>query len=626
MSLPERRFAFADLIAELRRRRVVRFALGYCAVAFVVLQLGEIVLPAFGLGELGLRVLVIVIVLGFPPGVALAWVYELTREGIRRTPDSPVQGMLPRIAFFALTIGMAGGLAGWLSARGAFTPGGEEEAVALETYDPDAPITSIAVLPLEDFSPDASQAYFVAGLQEELTSALSQLEWLRVASRTSSMQYQGTTRSAPAIGRELGVDALVEGSVTRAGDQVRITLQLIHAASDSHIRTFRFDREMTDVLALQSEVAMTVAAGISAPGPGEPRAEVARAAGGPRGAPEAQEAYLRGRYELGLGTPEGFRRALEFFQESLRSDSNFAPALAGLAGARFLADIEDGVLDAREVGRASEEAARALALDPGSAEAREVVEFFARSLPRETPANGIAIPAPIPPGGDEGGVTLAELDTAWVMATTGIGRDLEEGVSRRILETARTDAGRQVFVARRLAGHGRIDSAIEVLKTLLIDHPNASPAWETLARMHASAGDVAAAVATMRRWNTYGWPDAPDAESVDRLDQAVASAGAVGYWSWQLDRLHALQAEGRRVAPTSLAEASLWAGDGEGALDQLREALETSDPRLMMLRTDPAWDALRGDPAFREIVREARASIARPERARGGRERTPGPR
>ena len=625
MSLPERRFAFADLLAELRRRHVVRFAIGYCAVAFVLLQLGEIVLPAFGMGELGLRILVIVVVLGFPPGVALAWVYERTRDGIRRTPDSPAQGILPRVAFFVLTIGIAGGLAGWLSSRGAFTTGGEQEAIALEAYDPDEPITSIAVLPLEDFSPDASEAYFVAGLQEELTSSLSQLEWLRVASRTSTMQYQGTTSSAPVIGRELGVDALVEGSVTRAGDQVRITLQLIHAASDSHIQTFRFDREMTDVLALQSEVAMAVASEI--PGVLEQQEEVALvAARGPGGDPAAQEAFLRGRYQFGLGTPDGYRRAVEYFQEALRSDSGFAAALAGLAGARFLADIEDGFLDAGEVGQASEEAARALALDPGSVEAREVVDFLERNLPREPATEGFAIPAPAQPGAGFRGMPLTELDTAWAMATTEIGRGLEDAVSRRILQTARTDAGRQIFVARRLAGDGRIDSAIEVLEALLIDHPNVSPVWETLARMHASAGDVAAAVATMRRWSTYGWPDAPGAEAVARLEQAVASRGATGYWSWQLDRLHAIRAEGRRVAPTSLAEASLWAGDSEGALDQLREALEREDPRLMMLRTDPAWDPLRDNPAFTEIAREARMRFSPPGRAPGRGERRPDPR
>ena len=624
MTLPERRFAFADLIAELRRRRVVRFALGYCAVAFVLLQLGEIVLPAFGMGDTGLRILVVLVVLGFPPGVALAWVYERTRDGIRRTPDSPAQGILPRVAFFVLTIGIAGGLAGWLSSRGAFTSGEGQEAIALEVYDPDQPITSIAVLPLEDFSPDASEAYFVAGLQEELTASLGQLEWLRVASRTSVMQYQGTTTSAPVIGRELGVDALVEGSVTRAGDQVRITLQLIHAASDSHIETFRFDREMTDVLALQSEVARAVTSGI----PGRPgqQGEIAlAAASGPSGDPAAQEAYLRGRYEYGLGTADGYRRAVEYFQEALRGDSGFAPALAGLAGARFLAAIEGGFLDAGELGRASEEATRALALDPGSAEAREVVDFLERSLPREPATEGFAIPAPAQLGAGSPRVPLAELDTTWAVATTEIGRGLEDAVSRRILQTARTDAGRQIFVARRLAGDGRIDSAIEVLETLLIDHPNVGPVWETLARMRASAGDVGAAVATMRRWSTYGWPEAPGAQAVDQLEQAVASGGTAGYWSWQLDRLHAIQAEGRRVAPTSLAEASLWAGDSEGALDQLREALETSDPRLMMLRTDPAWDPIRSDPAFAEIVREARRRFADSERPqRPGRGR-PGP-
>ena len=154
--------------------------------------------------------------------------------------------------------------------------------------------------------------------------------------------------------------------------------------------------------------------------------------------------------------------------------------------------------------------------------------------------------------------------------------------------------------------------------------------------MHASAGDVATAVAIMRRWSTYGWPEAPGAEAVHQLEQAVAAAGTTGYWSWQLDRLHAIQAEGRRVAPTSLAEASLWAGDSEGALDQLRAALETPDPRLMMLRTDPAWDPLRSDPAFAEIVREARRRFADSERppaldeaararGRGRRDRLPAP-
>ncbi len=624
MSEPERRFAFADFVAEMRRRRVVRFALGYCAVAFVVLQLGEIVLPAFGLGDTGLRILVVVVVLGFPPGIALAWIFEFTREGIRRTRGG-LEGMLPRVVFLVFTVGIAGGLAGWLSSRGAFTPVDQPEAIALEVYDPNQPITSIAVLPLEDFSPDASEAYFVAGLQEELTSSLSQLEWLRVASRTSTMQYQGTTSSAPLIGRQLGVDALVEGSVTRAGDQVRITLQLIHAASDSHIQTFRFDREMTDVLALQSEVANAVVSEI--PGRSEQPEEVVLAAATRlSGDPETQEAYLRGRYQFGLGTPDGYRRALEYFQQALRSDSGFAPALAGLAGARFLASIEDGFLDAGEVGEASEEARRALALDPASAEARDVFQFLERNLPLEIPAPNTAIPAPPLSASDPRGVPLAELDTAWAVATTEIGRGLEEAVSRRILQTARTDTGRQVFVARRLAGTGRIDSAIEVLETLLIDHPNASPAWETLARMHASAGDLAAAVATMRRWSTYGWPDAPGAEAVAQLEQAVASGGTAGYWSWQLDRLHTIAAEGRRVAPTSFAEASLWAGDSEGALDQLREALATSDPRLMMLRTDPTWDPLRSDPAFAEIVREARARIAPPERGRDGRERRPDPR
>ena len=411
MSQPERRFAVADLFAEMRRRRVVRFALGYCAAAFVLLQLGEIVLPAFGLGDTGLRILVVLVVLGFPPGVALAWIFELTREGIRRTRGGPGQGMLPRVVFLVFTIGIAGGLAGWLSAMGAFAPGQPAEVVALEVYDPSEPVTSIAVLPLDDFSPDGGQTYFASALQEELAAQLSQLEWLRVASRTSVVQYEGTTKSAPVIGRELGVDALVEGSVTRSGDQVRITLQIIHAASDSHIRTLQFDREVTDVLALQSEVAMELAAEV--PGQQDEPAgltQVAQVAGSSN--PDAQDAYLRGRYEYGHGTLEGYRRAVGYFEEAFQNDSSFASALAGLAGARFLADIEDGALDAEEVEKAGDEAIRALALDSTSAEAREVLQFFERNLPPQAFALQPSVPgrASIGPGFPG---PLAELDTAW---------------------------------------------------------------------------------------------------------------------------------------------------------------------------------------------------------------------
>ncbi len=625
MKPPERRFAFADLIAELRRRRVVRFAIGYGAVAFVLLQLGEIILPAFGMGERGLRVLVIAVALGFPPGVALAWVYERSADGIRRTPDGPAKGVLPRVAFLLLTMGTAGALAGWLLSSGAFGPADEPGAITLEAFDPDRTIRSIAVLPLEDFSPDASEAYFAAGLQEELTSSLGQLDWLRVASRTSAMRYRDTLLSAPVIGRELGVDALVEGSVTRLDDQVRITLQLVHAASDAHMRTFRFEREATEVLALQSEVAAAVASGI-AEHLERPEEVALLAAGGPRAAPEAEEAYLRGLHQLGLGTADGYRLAVEHFQAAVGSDPGFASALAGLAGARFLADIEDGFLDPGEMGRASEEAARALALDPGSGEAREVVEFFAHSLPGAPAGEGFAIPAPAPPPSGLAGISLAELDTALVMATTGIGRGLEEGVSRRLLETAGDDPRRLSFVARRLADGGRGDEAIEVLEAVVAAHPESGEAWTTLARLRASAGDPGGAVAAVRAWSASGARDAPDAEAAVRLERAVEASGTAGYWSWRLDWLMARLAAGERVRPTSLAHASLAAGDPDGALEHLRQALALGDRRLTMIRYDPAWDALRDSPEFVAIAREARARFAPPDGARDSRERRPNPR
>jgi adenylate cyclase len=227
-------------------------------------------------------------------------------------------------------------------------------------------ITSIAVLPLDNFTGDPSQEYFADGMTDELTTDLATISALRVISRGSVMQYKGAHRPPmPVIAKALKVDAVVEGSVTRIGDKVRITAQLIDAAADQHLWAKSYERESRDVLALQDEVALAIAREINVEL--TPR-EQARFANSRTVDPQAHDAYLKGRYHLSSPTEERVRKALEQFEQAIRVDPNFALPYSGMADAYILGD--DFYFPATEVmPKAKAAAEKALQLDDTLAEA-----------------------------------------------------------------------------------------------------------------------------------------------------------------------------------------------------------------------------------------------------------------
>ncbi|MCI0402223.1 MAG: protein kinase, partial [Acidobacteria bacterium] len=189
-------------------------------------------------------------------------------------------------------------------------------------------IQSLAVLPLENLSRDPAQEYFADGMTEALITELSKISALKVISRTSAMQYKGVKKPMPQIARELGVDALIEGSVVREGDQVRITVQLIHGPTDKHLWADSYQRELRGILALQSEVAQAIAREIRV---AVTPAEETRLAETRAVNPEAHEAYLKGRYHWNKRTREGFEKGIEYFEQAIEKDPNYALAYAGLA-------------------------------------------------------------------------------------------------------------------------------------------------------------------------------------------------------------------------------------------------------------------------------------------------------
>jgi TolB-like protein/DNA-binding winged helix-turn-helix (wHTH) protein/Tfp pilus assembly protein PilF len=238
------------------------------------------------------------------------------------------------------------------------------------------PLHSIAVLPLQNLSNNADEDYFADGMTDELTTDLAQFGNLRVISRTSAMHYRGASKTAPEIGRELGVDTLIEGTVQRVGGRVRIRVQLIDSASDRHLWARSYDHDLKDVLVLQSSAARDIAEEVQGK-VGSPSSDLRSASLNPV-KPAAYEAYLKGRYFWNKRTEDGLKKSIDYYEEAISQDPKFAAAYAGLAGSYSI--LGSDVLPARVASaKAHAAASRALELDPAIAEGHAelgLVEFY----------------------------------------------------------------------------------------------------------------------------------------------------------------------------------------------------------------------------------------------------------
>ena len=312
------------LFSELKRRNVFRVAAMYALAAWLVIQIADATFEPLGVPDSAHRILILVTALGFPVALVLGWLFDWTAEGLVRTPDDPEQEVVRLrssrridfaiIAVLVLALGMS-----------LFGP---EMEFAGYPADARASIRSIAVLPLENLTGDPAQAYFVEGMTEALITGLARIRSLQVTSRTTMLQYTGTTLSLPEIALELGVDALIEGSIMLDGRRVRITVQLIDARNDQHLWADQFDRDLGDVFNLQSEVARNVARRVEARLSARETEMLADA--GPVD-PRAQDAYLKGIYFANKHTPAGALRARRHFEEAMRLDPEYPHGYAGLA-------------------------------------------------------------------------------------------------------------------------------------------------------------------------------------------------------------------------------------------------------------------------------------------------------
>lgn len=456
-------------------------------------------------------------------------------------------------------------------------------------------ISALAVLPLVNLSGDPQQEFFADGMTEELITSLASIPSLKVISRTSSMQYKGTRKPLPQIGRELGVDGILEGSITRAGDRVRISAQLIEARTDRHLWARSYERDMSEVLAIQNAVARDIA--------GEIRMKLtpemdARLAGKRAVNPEAYELYLKGRFHQAKVTDEGCRMAIQLFEQSIALDPGDPRPYTGIADACLLmAQLLESMPYSEAMPRVRENAGKALALDEHSAEAHtsmglallfadrewDQAERHLRRAVQLNPSYGLA----------HLGLALHfefRGDLSGALAEVRLARDLDP-LSLLI----------NWSYAQDLKNAGRFEEALEVArKTLEID-PNSMLPQSLFADIYETIGNYDAAIATYEKW----LPEEDGGKAyVAALRRAYRAGGERGYWQTALERARTSpESDGRCSCLVAICHARL--GDWEEALGALSRSAEQGSTDLLFMRIVPAFAPLRADPRFEAIARRA---------------------
>ena len=454
-------------------------------------------------------------------------------------------------------------------------------------------IRSIAVLPLDNYSGDASQDYFAEGMTDELTAALASISQLRVTSRGSAMQFGGRNRpTTPEIGKALNVDALVEGSVSRSGDKVRITAQLIDARADKHLWAKTFEGDSRDVLSLQGELAQAIASEINVrltPG------EQSRLATTASVNAEGHDAYLKGRYFFNRPSDENLQKAIEQFEEAVRLNPTFAPAWSGLSDAYLWAGYNEGFITASAAKpKARAAAEKALELDPNSAEAHTSLAVFKlfyeydwKGMEEEF-RKAIAL-----------NPNYAFAHDQFALGLAFIGR-LDESIAESRRAEALDPLNPQVLVDANMAFINKGD--FEGAKALARRAAELDPSYffpvmiQGWAEM--GAGRWKEAIPFIERSRTMGAPPFVTAYLAYARGAAGDRAGARA----ALADLKAMSPTGD-VLPFNMALVYLGLGDHARAIDNLELARAGDSQMLGWLGHDPIFDRLRGEPRFQALLK-----------------------
>jgi TolB-like protein/predicted Zn-dependent protease len=541
------------IIAELKRRSVFKVGAVYAAIAWLLIEVSSTTFPMLRLPEWAPTLVLVLLMIGLPIALILAWAFEITPEGIRR--DSATGGDAAE-------------------ASPEESAGAETSAVIASPAD-----KSIAVLPFVNMSDDASNEYFSDGLSEELLNLLAKIPELHVAARTSSFAFKGEKIDIPSVAGKLNVAHVLEGSVRKA--RVRITAQLIEAANGFHLWSETWDRTLEDIFAIQDEIARSVVDALKVSLLGEvPRVTETD--------PQTFALYLQGMYFMTSGERDQFDKAVIVFKEALSRDPDYAPAWSGLAHTYWY-QISYGVVDrAERTEKAFEASERALALDDRLAEAYAVKALLSISFDRQWSRAEAAISR---------GLEIAPGNAQVVIQAGNLARaqgrlDDAERHLRRAIKLDPLNTTGHIWLSMLLISLGRLDEAVDIVGQILALNPRRAVAHQLLGRVHLLRGEAKPALEEMKKepadfWRCYG------------MNLALFASGRQDEADAILQEL--IDGVDGDSAYFQLAESMAFRGRHDEAFEWLELAYEQRDNGITEMMTSPFLRPLHGDarwPAF----------------------------
>jgi TolB-like protein/Flp pilus assembly protein TadD len=587
-----------NFFAELQRRNVYKVAVAYAIVGWLLVQIATQVFPFLEIPTWIVRLVIVLVAAGFPIALVIAWAFELTPEGIKRTEDVDpfdsrsgqvlaASARQPRKYTWIFVVVVGAALSVGLFFIGRYT--GRTTAGAAGT---ELPAKSIAVLPFESLSEEKGNAYFAEGIQDEILTRLAKVADLKVISRTSTQHFKSAPDNLPQIAKQLGVAHILEGSVQKASDQVRVNVQLINALTDAHLWAETFDRKLTDIFAVESDIAKTIADTLQAKLTGSEKIAIAKK---PTENPEAHELYLKGRFFWNKRTAADLRKSIEYFNQAIAKDPGYAQAYAALAQSWKLLPAFNGGAPNDCFPQAEAAAKKALALDDTSSTAHAALASL-KGL------NGFDYPGAI--AEYERTLQLNPNDATtrqWFAndALANIGqteREIAELKRAVELDPLSLVINSNLGVAYIHAGH--LDEAIAQLRKTVELDGTFYYARYNLAQALELKGLIPEATAEYQK--TMGMTEDP--VPLGMLGRLYASHGQKDEALKILQKLREKR-EQRYTAAYSLALIYVGLDDRNEALNWLEQGYREHDGfNIGPIRVDPLLNPLHGDPRFEALA------------------------
>src|SRR6266704_2200580 len=583
----------ANFFGELKRRNVYKVAVAYAVVGWLIAQISTQIFPFLEIPNWVVRLIIVLIAIGFPIALVIAWAFEATPEGIKRTEIADampaVAGQKKHAWIYVVIVGAAISVA--LFFLGRYTAqsreGGRPPATAGSL-----PQKSIAVLPFDNLSRDPDNAFFAEGVQDEILTRLAKVADLKVIARTSTQKFKSAPENLPDIARQLGALNILEGSVQKANDQVRVNVQLINALTNAHLWAEIYDRKLTDIFAVESDIAKTIADTLQAKLTGSEKTAISKE---PTANTEAYELYLKGRFFWNKRTSIDLPKSVDYYNQAIAKDPNYALAYAGLADAYVLYPDYGVGAPAEFYPKAKETAAKAINLESTLGEPHAALGLVYTNFDRDFPKAVAEFERAIQLKPNY--ATAHQWFNTPLMALEQWDRAIAE--SKKAIELDPLSLIVNADLVFVYINARRFDDALaQSRKTLEMD-PNFHVVRGYLAEALQFKGKLAEALPEFHA--AAAATDEPFSHAL--LGQACARAGSRDEAQQILARLEE-RSRTRFVTGWSIAVIRLSLGDKDGALVALETAIEQHAPEVLSIKSDPLFDDLHDDPRFEALVQK----------------------